>query len=137
MTERFMTRHRWDLEWEDDVDLLSLRSGVQVKVFRQDLENGRLDVLVKFPPGYVEPEHAHDSEHSIVVLEGVQIVGGVPLRAGDYCFAGRGVVHGPFQYPEGCMVFASFTGVSPQHRYPGSPGGDIDRRLGDGAEHVD
>lgn len=125
MTDSFVTGKRWDLQWEEDTDLLTLGSGVLVKVYRQDAAKGRLDLLVKFPPGYVEPAHAHDSEHSIVVLEGVQIVGGVPLRAGDYCFAGREVIHGPFEYPEGCVVFASFTGVSAQHRYPGSPGGEI------------
>ena len=76
MTDSFITGKRWDLQWEEDTDLLTLGSGVMVKVYRQDAANGRLDLLVKFPPGYVEPAHAHDSEHSIVVLEGVQIVEG-------------------------------------------------------------
>jgi anti-sigma factor ChrR (cupin superfamily) len=125
MTSSFVTGHRWDRDWEDDTELLTLGNGVRVKVFRQDTERGRLDVLVWFPPGYVEPAHAHDSEHSIVVLEGEQVVGSARLRAGDYCYAGREEIHGPFAYPEGCVVFASFTGVSAQHRYPGSPGGEI------------
>lgn len=127
MAGSFVTAHRWDVPWEDDLDVLTLGNGVQVKVFRHDPERGRLDLLVRFPPGYVEPAHAHDSEHSIVVLEGVQIVNGVHLRPGDYCFGGREVIHGPFEYPEGCVVFASFTGASSQHRYPGSPGGEIGR----------
>lgn len=125
MGKDFETAHRWDLEWKDDDDVLTLGRGVQVKVFRRDSDQEQVDMLVKFPPGYTEPEHAHDSEHSIVVLEGLQIVRGEHMRPGDYVFGGRNVVHGPFEYPEGCIVFAAFRGASPQHRYPGSPGGDI------------
>jgi len=108
----FHTAHRWNLEWQDDVDVLSLRGGVQVKVFYEDPELGVADMLIKFPPGYVEPEHAHESSHSIVVLEGVQIVNGAET-------------HGPYEYPEGCVVFASFRGLSARHRYQGSPAGEI------------
>ena len=87
MGKAFHTAHRWDLEWQDDVDVLSLRGGVQVKVFYEDPDLGVADMLIKFPPGYVEPEHAHQSSHSIVVLEGVQIVRGVALHPGDYVWA--------------------------------------------------
>jgi anti-sigma factor ChrR (cupin superfamily) len=107
------------------VDVLSLRGGVQVKVFHSDPELGVADMLIKFPPGYVEPEHAHESSHSIVVLEGVQIVKGVHLRPGDYVWASGPQPHGPYEYPEGCVVFASFRGLSARHRYTGSPAGEI------------
>src|SRR5215472_2134438 len=117
MVKPFHTAHRWDLEWQDDVDVLSLRSGVQVKVFHSDPELGLADMLIKFPPGYGEPEHAHESSHSIVVLEGVQIVKGVHLHPGDYVWASGPEPHGPYEYPEGCVVFASFRGLSPRHRY--------------------
>ena len=40
MGKPFHTAHRWELEWQDDVDVLSLRSGVQVKVFYSDPELG-------------------------------------------------------------------------------------------------
>lgn len=125
MGEGFQTEHRWDLEWQDDLDVLTLGRGVQVKVFRNDPEQEEMDMLVKFPPGYTEPEHAHDSEHSIVVLEGLQVVKGEHMRPGDFVFGGRNVVHGPFNYPEGCVVFVTFRGASAQHRYPGSLGGEI------------
>ncbi|MPZ89724.1 MAG: hypothetical protein GEU81_17045, partial [Nitriliruptorales bacterium] len=125
MGNAFHTAHRWDLEWQDDTDILSLGNGVQVKVMYADPETQHADMLVKFPPGYVEPRHNHDSSHSIVVLEGLQIAEGVPLRPGDTCWASGEEPHGPFEYPEGCVVFASFRGASAQHRYPGSPAGDI------------
>ena len=121
----FQRVHRWDLDWEDDTDLLSLGQGVQVKVLRRDPETQHADMLIKFPPGYVEPRHAHDSVHSVIVLEGLQIAEGEHMHPGDYVFGGGATPHGPFEYPEGCVVFASFRGPSPQHRYEGSPAGDI------------
>ena len=66
---------------------------------------------VKFPPGYVEPEHAHKSWHSIVVLKGRMCVAGKDLRPGDYVF-GWDELHGPYEYPDGCEVFVVFMGES-------------------------
>lgn len=125
MNKSFHTAHRWSLEWEDDVNILTLRGGVQVKVLHEDQDTGHSDMLIKFPPGYTEPEHNHESSHSVIVLEGVQIVGGEHMRPGDYVWASGPEPHGPFEYPEGCVVFASFRGPSAQHRYPGSPAGDM------------
>lgn len=125
MPESFHTAHRWDLQWHDDSEVLSLGSGVQVKVLYQDPAAGIADMLVKFPPGYVEPEHAHESSHAVIVLEGTQIVRGEHLRPGDYVWAAGPEPHGPFEYPEGCVVFASFRGTSALHRYEGSPAGEI------------
>lgn len=125
MTKAFHRAHRWDIEWQDDVDVLTLGRGVQVKVFYQDPGLGITDMLIKFPPGYVEPRHNHDSSHSVLVLEGLQVAEGEPMRPGDYVWASGEEPHGPFEYPEGCVVFASFRGSSAQHRYPGSAAGDI------------
>lgn len=124
----FLTVHANDIDWEDDHDTLALGKGVQIKVLYEDVDSQHVDMLVKFPPGYYEPEHAHDSSHSICVLEGVQIVGGEHMRPGDYVWADSNVVHGPYDYPEGCVVFVSFRGVSAAHRYPGSSAGDITAR---------
>jgi quercetin dioxygenase-like cupin family protein len=123
MGKMFHTAHRWDLDWEDDVDILTLRNGVQVKVLYQDSETQHTDLLIRFPAGYTEPEHTHDGSHSVIVLEGQQIVRGEHMRPGDYVWAAGPEPHGPFEYPEGCTVFASFRGPS-QHRYPGSPAGE-------------
>lgn len=125
MSKDFHTAHRWDLEWEDDVDVLTLGNGVQVKILFRNPDGDHVDMLIKFPPGYTEPEHTHDSSHSVIVLEGEQIVGGEHMRPGSYVWASGPEPHGPFEYPEGCVVFASFRGTSSQHRYPGSPAGDM------------
>ena len=125
VTKGFHTAHRWDLEWQDDSDVLSLGTGVRVKVLHEDREAGIADMLVKFPAGYVEPEHVHESSHAVMVLEGAQVVAGQHMHPGDYVWAAGPEPHGPFEYPEGCVVFASFRGPSALHRYEGSPAGDV------------
>lgn len=115
MGSAFHTAHRWDLEWEDDIDILALGEGVQVKVLYRDPETLHTDMLIRFPAGYVEPRHEHESSHSVVVLEGLQIAEGEPMRPGDYVWADGTRPHGPFEYPEGCVVFASFRGPSSEH----------------------
>jgi hypothetical protein len=105
-----------DVAWEEGVanELLTLPKGVQVKVFAHDPAMKRIDMKVKFPPGYVEPEHSHKSWHSIVVLKGRMCVAGKDLRPGDYVF-GWDRPHGPYEYPEGCEVFVVFMGEGTQH----------------------
>ena len=125
MESAFHIAHRWEMDWQDDVDILTLRGGVRVKVLYEDKDTQHTDLLVRFPPGFVEPRHNHASSHSVIVLEGLQIAEGQKLYPGDYLFADGSRPHGPFVYPEGCVVFASFRGQSAQHRYKGSPAGDI------------
>lgn len=45
MGKQFHTAHRWDLEWQDDTEVLSLGEGVQVKVFYSDPEAGVTNTL--------------------------------------------------------------------------------------------
>lgn len=125
MSKAWHTAHRWEMDWQDDVDVLTLRGGVQVKILYEDPENEHTDMLIKFPPGFVEPLHNHDSSHSVFVLEGLQIAAGEHMRPGGYVWASGEEPHGPFEYPEGCVVFASFRGASSQHKYEGSPAGDF------------
>ncbi len=112
----FVAKYTKELEWQDDTELLRLPEGVQVKILSEDRDLDRIDMLVRFPPGYVEPRHTHDSYHSIVVLEGLMRVQGYDLRPGDYVF-GWDEEHGPYEYPEGCTVFAVFHGRSLVHQY--------------------
>jgi len=114
----FRAIHDHEKEWQDGstVDMLNLPAGVQVKVFAHDAAMGRTDMKVRFPPGYVEPEHSHKSWHSIVVLKGRMCVAGKDLRPGDYVF-GWDAPHGPYEYPDGCEVFVVFMGESIAHEW--------------------
>ena len=107
----FKAIHDEEIPWEDGLDnnLLTLPPGIQVKVFAQDEAMKRVDMKVRFPAGYVEPEHSHKSWHSIVILKGRMCVAGKDLRPGDYVF-GWDNLHGPYEYPDGCEVFVVFMG---------------------------
>lgn len=102
------------IDWESG-DLLTLPEGVEVHILNENDPEGRTDLLVKFPPGYVEPTHTHEGAHASMIVEGRMLVHGHELTPGDY-FYGQKVEHGPMEYPDGCIVFTSFVGGSLSHR---------------------
>lgn len=102
-----------NLDWESG-DVLTLPEGVKVYVLNENEPEGRRDFLVKFPPGYVEPAHTHDGAHASLLLQGRMLVHGRELTPGDYVY-GQKVEHGPMEYPDGAVMFASFVGGSTAH----------------------
>lgn len=108
-----------DIEWDDD-DLLTLPEGVKSKVVNENEAEQRADIFIQFPPGYVEPEHVHESAHSVLIVDGPMLVHGHELTSGDYVY-GQKLPHGPMEYPDGCTVFASFVGGSPAHDWDENP----------------
>jgi hypothetical protein len=100
-----------ELDWQDGRELLGLPEGVQVKILRRyPSSERRIDFLVKFPPGYQEPRHTHEGSGMGLVLEGKQVVDGETYGPGTYAYDIGSIPHGPFDYPEGCILFASFHG---------------------------
>lgn len=113
----FRAIHDSEIPWQEgSKSVLTLPDGVQVKILNHDRAMGRIDMKIKFPPGYVEPEHSHKSWHSIIVLKGRMCVAGKDLRPGDYVF-GWDELHGPYEYPDGCEVFAVFMGDGYAHEW--------------------
>jgi len=102
------------LDWEDG-DVLTLPEGVKVHILNENEPERRLDLVIKFPGGYVEPAHTHQGAHAALVLDGRMLVHGHELTPGDYIY-GHKVEHGPMEYPDGCVVFTSFVGGSVEHR---------------------
>lgn len=102
-----------DVDWSASLqdDRFNFPEGTQAKVVHEDPSEGRVEKLVKFDPGFVEPRHSHEGGHAVLVLDGKMEVHGETLTSGDYLY-GQQVPHGPMEYPEGCMVFASFVGGS-------------------------
>ena len=106
--EKFLTINTDGIEWQDGEKIMGLPPGVQVKIIVEgkDEVSWRVDKLIKFPPGYVEPRHTHDFCHSTLVLEGEMHVSGKILKPGDYVYAGDGEPHGPYSYPKGLKVYS-------------------------------
>lgn len=113
---RFRATYDKDVPWQTQgvEELLTLPKGVKVKIFAYDPAMKRIDMKVKFPPGYVESAHTHKSWHSILVTGGRMCVAGKDLRPGDYVF-GWDTPHGPYEYPDGCEVFVVFMGDGTRH----------------------
>jgi anti-sigma factor ChrR (cupin superfamily) len=105
-----------ELDWQDDT-LMTLPKGVKSKILSVDEEKNYIDQIHKFPPGYVEPRHTHNSSHNIVILEGTMVIDGKTLKRGGYVYAEPNIPHGPYVYPDGCTVFIHFEGPSPAHKY--------------------
>ncbi|GEM_PF-3181956 len=101
--------------WKPD-PYMKLPRGARVKVLRRDRKNNVLDMLIRWPEGYVEPRHTHTSTHSVVVLQGRVIVEGKELRKGGYIYGPSGKAHGPFEWHDDCIVFVHFEG-NPTHHY--------------------
>jgi quercetin dioxygenase-like cupin family protein len=95
---------------------LGLPPGVEWRHYQSD-PDGTNVILVRFPPGYVEPRHVHAAEHFDVIIEGEMHVEGKILRRGDYLRGYANQEHGPMAYPVGCTVFAVMRGGSPVHVY--------------------
>jgi anti-sigma factor ChrR (cupin superfamily) len=102
------------VDWTDG-DVLTLPGGVRVRILNENAAEARTDLLVKFPPGYVEPAHTHEGAHAALVLDGRMLIDGEELTPGDYLY-GQRVEHGPMEYPDGCLTFTSFVGGSIAHQ---------------------
>jgi quercetin dioxygenase-like cupin family protein len=100
-----------ELEWENGEADLAL-PGAEIKILHHDVEDDRIDFLVRFPPGYHEPFHTHLGYHLGMIVEGTMVVNGGEhvLGPGDYVFGPADIPHGPFDFPDGVVVFTSFKG---------------------------
>ena len=95
---------------------LGLPAGVNWRLYETS-EDGDQVMLVRFPPGYVEPRHVHEAQHWDVIVDGEMHVDGRILRSGDYLRGLPNEPHGPMSYPVGCTVFAVVRGGSILHVY--------------------
>lgn len=82
-----------------------------VKVLSHDEETGAIAGFAKFDKGYHESKHTHPSDNFFTVLEGKLVdEKGNEIKKGMYCFTPAGVEHGPFDAPEGCVLFFHLNG---------------------------
>ena len=82
-----------------------------VKVLSHDEETGAIAGFAKFDKGHHESKHTHPSDNFFTVLEGKMVdEEGNKIKRGMYCFTPAGVAHGPYDAPEGCVLFFYLNG---------------------------
>lgn len=106
-----------EIDWQND-DMLDLPGELDTYVINSNDAEQRIDFLVRFPPGYIEPRHTHAAAHADLILDGEMHVHDEVLTSGDYIY-GQKLSHGPMEFPDGCIVFCSYTGGSPSHEWDG------------------
>lgn len=104
-----------DEDWAPALPL-GLPEGVKWRLYETNDEGFQV-MLVRFPPGYIEPRHTHEAEHFDVIVDGEMHVNGRVLTSGDYLRGIPNEPHGPMAYPVGCTVFAVVRGGSINHEY--------------------
>jgi hypothetical protein len=112
------------INWENDPHM-DLPEGVKTYTVNENEAEQRSDFYIRFPEGYIEPEHVHDSAHAVLIIDGTMSLHGHTLTSGDYLY-GQKTPHGPMEYScddadYGCLVFASFVGGSPSHDWDEDP----------------
>jgi hypothetical protein len=109
-TDGALVAHVDDEPWAP-AEAIGLPAGAECRVFDSG-DDGHMAVLLRFPPGYVEPLEAHDAAHYNGIVDGEVHVDGRVLRRGDYLYAPPGVPYGPLESPTGCAIFRVIEGGS-------------------------
>jgi quercetin dioxygenase-like cupin family protein len=68
---------------------------------------GRCTYLIRGQPGARLPEHDHDDDEEIYVVEGDLTIGTLALRVGDYHLARRGYHHPVATSQNGCLLLVT------------------------------
>jgi anti-sigma factor ChrR (cupin superfamily) len=84
-------------------------AGVERKRLFTDAARNRTTTLIRVAPGASYPSHRHADIEEVYLLEGDLLVGGVLMRAGDYCRAEPDSVHEGVWSPSGCVFLATFS----------------------------
>ena len=76
--------------------------GLLLKFLLRDQATGRFTALVRMGRGIRYPPHRHTDTEELYLLEGDLAVEQQVLRAGDYCAAIAGTIHGSTNSQDGC-----------------------------------
>lgn len=77
---------------------------VRMKWLRKDEVEGVQELLVRLGPGAVVPEHSHNKEEHMVILDGELHLGSHLLRQGDVHIAPPGSWHPPITTERGVLM---------------------------------
>jgi len=82
-----------------------------LKVLSYDEETGAISALGKLDKGVHESKHTHPSDCGFMILEGKLVdENGNEIKKGMYVRVPAGVEEGPYDAPEGCVLFVHSNG---------------------------
>ncbi|UOG92759.1 MAG: cupin domain-containing protein [Candidatus Thiothrix sulfatifontis] len=99
LTPGFQTIRAADGEWIHAVP------GAAIKILHQSAHSPVVTYLARLEPGFEMPGHPHPYDEECIMLEGEMWLGDLHLKAGDYHFAAKGVLHGKLRTETGALVF--------------------------------
>ena len=79
--------------------------GAAIKILHQDADSPIVTYLARLEPGFEMCGHPHPFDEECIMLEGEMWLGDLHLKAGDYHFAAKGVLHGKLRTTTGALVF--------------------------------
>jgi quercetin dioxygenase-like cupin family protein len=80
-----------------------LATGIYLKPLFEDRDSKYNTSLVRMDPGAHYPSHHHAAIEEMFLLSGDLHLEGQVMRAGDYCRADRGSIHGETFTDDGCL----------------------------------
>ena len=99
LTPGFQTIRAAEGEW------LHAVPGAAIKILHQSADSPVVTYLARLEPGFEMPGHPHPYDEECIMLEGEMWLGDLHLKAGDYHFAAKGVLHGKLRTETGALVF--------------------------------
>lgn len=99
LTPGFQTIRAAEGEWMQAVP------GAAIKILHQSPDSPVVTYLARLEPGFEMPGHPHPYDEECIMLEGEMWLGDLHLKAGDYHFAAKGVLHGKLRTETGALVF--------------------------------
>jgi quercetin dioxygenase-like cupin family protein len=138
--ERLLSRLQAEADWTivhsgEGVWEAAGVDGMLLRPLFRDQATGRLTALVRMGGGVHYPPHRHLDTEELYLLEGDLTVEGQVLRAGDYCAATAGTIHGGAYSQDGCafILVASEPERLPEgSKAPGSQAGLVFVRASEG-----
>jgi quercetin dioxygenase-like cupin family protein len=101
MSKNFTSVNSSQMEWEEEP------IGLFKKILACDDETGVLIQLVKYPAGFINPEHIHTCAHGVYVLKGIFHTSRGDFAPGSFVWFPEGEImwHGATQDKEAELLF--------------------------------
>ena len=106
MAKNFTSVNSCQMEWEEE-PIAHTQGSLFKKILARDEETGVLVQLVKYPAGFINPNHIHTCAHGVYVLKGIFHTSRGDFAAGSFVWFPEGEImwHGTIKDQEAELLF--------------------------------